>query len=673
MTQQFNTRGYLASKTGAQNAVVQASSYFEDDDLNSPIASEDKSREEIRREARAARQWLIDNPAPKNAPPNPFLPLSDEPYLELTDELYFRLVNSGKKFEHLPKSDFDYLRSQNFSYRTADHSFSSTRNRPSQQKTEQHVDFKVFSIGGEALVKTCEKFCHAPEPIIPTDFDIAIDAHIVAFNAYLAAGGKAKDFLEYDEIKRKREQKRIKPTIKGATDFSVLRDMRKMQDGKKSKRIEDFKLFDFNGTDFNQVSQIHPNLKLSDFEYTDFKEVRCIDNSTGELLTFTVTGTGKKRRFILQTRLSKRDDRISMQQVMAKLLSEYRVSKCMRCVQSKTVGVGVFKSKAHGTISLSNLQSCGAVWHCPWCAAKITERRRVEMNQGMVWHKSTGGSNSFVTRTVPHTKYNTLLFLRDGFRKADKYMKSSRKYKKMLLRFLCPDNIKGFEATVGHINGWHLHIHEIFFHNSNAFEGEAVSTNPAYVTFLKEFEEVYYEIWRDAAVKAGFEMPSRQHGLQVQNGDFAADYVAKWGCEPESKWDSAAELTKAHIKKSRHGFTPWELTRLYRDTGDERLVPIIKEFAHTMHGQQQLIWSKGLKDKCGINDISDEELAEQLEDDGEELGVLSPVQWKFIAKNDLRAEFFHFAAEGWDVVTDFLHSFDEYPKIFSLEVIPKNS
>jgi hypothetical protein len=149
--------------------------------------------------------------------------------------------------------------------------------------------------------------------------------------------------------------------------------------------------------------------------------------------------------------------------------------------------------------------------------------------------------------------------------------------------------------------------------------------------------------------------------------------VAKWGCEPESKWDSAAELTKAHIKNSRHGYTPWNLIRLYRDTGDERLVPIILEYAHTMHGQQQLIWSKGLKEKYGINDISDEELNEKLQDDGEQIGVLSPVQWKFIVKNDLRAEFFYFAAEGWEVVTDFLHSFEEYPRVFDMGVIPQNS
>jgi hypothetical protein len=106
--------------------------------------------------------------------------------------------------------------------------------------------------------------------------------------------------------------------------------------------------------------------------------------------------------------------------------------------------------------------------------------------------------------------------------------------------------------------------------------------------------------------------------------------------------------------------------RLYRDTGDERLVPILQEYAHTMHGARQVQWSKGLKKAFGIGEKSDEDLVDELDDVAEELGVLSPVQWQFIVKHDLRIPFFHFAAEGWGVLTDYLHSFDNYPKIFSM-------
>jgi hypothetical protein len=498
------------------------------------------------------------------------------------------------------------------------------------------------------LVKTCKKF---------GDFDDSLKSDSVAdkFIEEFAASGSLslKDFLEYDEKKRKRERKRIKPKIKAATDFSVLRDMQKMQDGKKTKRCEDLKLFDFNGT--------------------DFKEVRSIDTETGELLTFKVKGKGKKRKFILQSSRSKLDDRLSMQKVMAKLFPEYRVSKCGCVVQSNSKGVGVFKSKKHKTISCSNLQTCSSVWLDPVCAAKITEKRRLEVKQAIEKHQENGGSISLVTRTVPHTKNDSLVSLRDRFREADAYMKENYQYKKMRPRFNVDGDIKVFEITVTWLNGWHLHIHEVYFHDTDAFEGEALESNPAYVAFLKDFEQTYYDVWRNSATKAGFDEPSREYGLQVQNGDFAAEYIAKWGKEPESNWGIDAELTKAHIKSSKKGYTPWELIRLYRDTGDERLVPIIQEYGHSMFGQQQLIWSKGLKKKFGIGEKSDEELAEALEDTAEEIGVLSPVQWKFIVKNDLKADFFHFAVQGWDVVTDYLHSFDKYPKIFSLEAIPKNS
>lgn len=516
----------------------------------------------------------------------------------------------------------------------------------SEQKT-QPIDFVVNSIQGEALGKTCKRF---------GDFGDSLKSDSVAdkfVDDFVASGSSLKDFLEYDEKKRKRERKRIKPKIKPATDFSVLHDMQKMQDGKKTKRCEDLKLFDFNGT--------------------DFKEVRSIDTETGELLRFKVVGKGKKRKFVLQSSMSKLDDRLSMQRVMAKLFPEYRVSKCGCVVQSKSKAVSVFKSKQHNTISCSNLQTCSSVWLDPVCAAKITEKRRVEVNFAIEIHKVDGGFISLVTRTVPHTKKDSLVSLRDRFRAADAYMKEHYRYKKMLPRFGIEGDIKVFELTVTWLNGWHLHIHEVIFHSSDAIEGSALESNPAYAAFLKDFEQTYYDIWRDSATKAGFDEPSRAHGLQVQNGDFAAEYIAKWGHEPESNWGVDSELTKAHIKSSKKGYTPWDLIRLYRDTGDERLVPIIQEYGHSMFGQPQLMWSKGLKKKFGIGEKSDQDLGEELDDTAEEIGVLSPVQWKFIVKNDLRAEFFYFALQGWDVATDFLHSFDNYPRIFSLGDPPKSS
>jgi len=629
-----------------------------------------EERKRFREEARAAREWRLNTPIPKNFPALIF----DEPYLSLTDELFSQLVNSGK-FDRMPKKDFDYLRSQNFYYDTVNNTFTSSKNTAPKKDSQVFDLYKDFS-KGEALVKTCKLFHTPPSDYRPFWGQSELDTDSEKSNTFQrefeASGASSiKEFLEYDEILAKKQQKRIKKTIKAAKNFSFLKEYQDLKNGNKSININYLKLVDFNGTDFKKVTSIPDGMKISDFLWTDFTQVRALDTKTGEMFTFFVQGKGNKRHYILQSSRSKLEDRLSMRKVMAKLLPEYRVSKCGCCVQSNTQQLSVFKSRAHNTVSLSNLQSDSSVWHCAVCAAKITERRRVEMNRGVFIFKTEhGGSTTFATRTVPHTKSDALLSLRDRFRLADKLLKKPTRYRKMRARFGIFGDIKATELTVTWANGWHLHIHEIFFHNADAFEGAALESNPAYVAFLKDFEQAYYEQWRDAAVNAGFDEPSRAHGLQVQNGDFAAEYIAKWGREPESKWDAAAELSKAHIKNSRKGYTPWALIRLYRDTGDERFVPLIQEYAHTMHGVNQLRWSNGLKKALGMDELDDEEIAEKMEDDAEEIGVLSPVQWKFIVKNDLDADFFTLAAQGWDVVTAFLHSYENYPKIFSLEAPP---
>jgi len=649
-----------------------------------PIANESpanesghrKTRKEIRSEARMARQWLIDNPAPNYSQSNHFLPLPlfDEPYLELTDELYFSLVNSVK-FKNLSKSNFDYLRSQNILYDTETHTFFSSSNTVAQL-----IDLKYKFIKGEALVKTCENsgdFFPSSNKIIknqsvndsiPLLNKIVKNQDVVSVNSVciFERDGKIspfpagtpffytfKEFHDFEDKERNRIKSKIpKPIIKSASDFSMLGGLR-------AKQFERYK------------SPNPDDLQFLEFVDNTFESYRSLNDKTGEVFTFTRKGT---KDVVVKPREAIISDRFSLQDVMAKVMPEHRVSKCLRVVQRKQTAVTVYKSNNFHSISLSNLQSCGSVWDCPICAAKITEHRRKEINHAIDAHKLNGGTVSFVTRTVPHTKSHTLLDMRNGFRKADALMKGHSSYKSLVKRLGVIGSIKVYEVTVGEFNGWHLHVHEIFFHSKDApFVGDAVSTNSDYAAFLETFRAGLYARWKVDAVKAGFGEPSEEHGLQVQNGDFAADYLAKWGVPSSSSWDASSELTKAHIKKSKKGFSPFDLYRAFRDTGDESLIPIIREYSESMFGQQQLVWSRGLKALFDVKELSDEELVDKLEDDAEEIGELSPVQWKFIVKTNSRATFFILALQGWDIVTNFLHSFDDYPKIFSLEDISENS
>jgi len=589
-----------------------------------------EDRKKFREEARAARAWRLNTPMPKNFAELVF----DEPVLDLTDELYSKLVKSAK-FSRLTKENFDYLRSQNIFYDTTTNTFfSGDKNRVINKKFEkieipQVIDFAKK----ESLVKTCEISVHSDNN------GTGLVDEIVAF---VAQGGKIKDILDLQDLRPKK--KRIKPKIKAATNFAFLKEIRDQLDKKKPKRFEDLKIVDFNDT-----------------ELEGLQEVRSVDPETGELLTFAIKGKGKTRKFVLKSSISPLQERFALRKAVSKLFPQHRISKCGCCVQRKNSPLDVYKSREYNTISVSNLQSCGSPWSCAVCAAKVTERRRTEVIQAIADHLARGGSISFVTRTVPHTRQDSLESQRDRYRVAGAYMRNMRPFRRMKIKIGYKGDIRVYEGTVGWINGWHLHIHELFFHEPDAFEGAALASNPAYVEFMKNFEDEYYECWRTAALKAGFDEPSREHGLQIQNGDFAAEYIAKWGIEPEYKWSIDSELTKAHIKKSREGFSPFDLQRAFRDSGDERLIPIIQEFGNVMFGEQQLKWSKGLKASFGIGEVSDEELAEKLDDDAEQIGQVCPEQWKFIVKKDLMADFYLFAAKGWDVLTEFLMAQPNYP------------
>ena len=66
-----------------------------------------------------------------------------------------------------------------------------------------------------------------------------------------------------------------------------------------------------------------------------------------------------------------------------------------------------------------------------------------------------------------------------------------------------------------------------------------------------------YKVWKDCCLKAGLDEPSEKHGLDLQAGNEAGAYVAKWGLEHE--------MTKGHIKKGKENNRPRRyFEKLYR-------------------------------------------------------------------------------------------------------------
>ncbi|RYF42549.1 MAG: hypothetical protein EOO38_19610, partial [Cytophagaceae bacterium] len=102
-----------------------------------------------------------------------------------------------------------------------------------------------------------------------------------------------------------------------------------------------------------------------------------------------------------------RVQRFMLQSVARRFLPGSRTDKCMRLRQGSKE-IQVWQSKEHKTTSYSGLQTCGSVWACPVCSAKIAERRRVEIIAAMAAHKAAGGCMHLLTLTAPHQRSDAL-------------------------------------------------------------------------------------------------------------------------------------------------------------------------------------------------------------------------------------------------------------------------
>ena len=101
----------------------------------------------------------------------------------------------------------------------------------------------------------------------------------------------------------------------------------------------------------------------------------------------------------------------------------------------------------------------------------------------------------------------------------------------MFERWQIKHYISCFEITHG-TNGFHPHYHVLLFVPYSLGKRS-----------LPGIKQDMYKVWKDCCLKSGLDEPSEKHGLDLQAGNEAGSYVAKWGLEHE--------MTKGHIKRAR--------------------------------------------------------------------------------------------------------------------------
>lgn len=299
----------------------------------------------------------------------------------------------------------------------------------------------------------------------------------------------------------------------------------------------------------------------------------------------------------------------------------YRVVGCMWCRAGE---VSVVRSIEFNRAHYKGLQTCGSVWLCPCCASKIEERRRLEIVQVFAWSDVQGMDSSLFTNTFGHGQGDNL---RDLFRKQSAALaiyRQSRAYRSEMKRIGYVAMVRSLEITHGQ-NGFHPHTHEVQFHRETLNEDDA-----------KWMRHRLVEAWIHACAKTGLFNPATdsiaafyERSLDIRHNFTAGDYLAK---QDDSKsWTPAHEIAKSSSKQGRRsGVHPFQLA-IRGNPGDSEL---FIEYARATKGKRKLMFSPGLKAKAGLQDVTDEQIAEQEIDNAVRLANLPEVVWNFIKATD---------------------------------------
>ena len=341
----------------------------------------------------------------------------------------------------------------------------------------------------------------------------------------------------------------------------------------------------------------------------------------------------------------RRAERYEFQAEARRLLPGFKaLGECHRNVHYRDVapGVDIRLNLETGKAHFTNVITCHSVWACPICAHKITEERRAELQAAINAHAIAGGRVALLTLTFPHELHAPLADLLKDFSSALSSFWSYRATKNILEQSGWIGSVRAMEVTHGR-NGWHPHVHVLLFIGQDETEALMV------LEHLRDW-------WGKAVAKAGLGQVN-EHGFDVRGGDKAADYVAKYGHEPqETGWTAAHELTKAPVKQGRakDSRTPFGLLRDSMN-GDMEAGAAFVEYANAFKGKRQLFWSPKLREKLGVGqERTDEEIAADADVNVpamETVGTLNKDQWRTVLEYNARGQVLIMAERhGWNGV-----------------------
>lgn len=354
--------------------------------------------------------------------------------------------------------------------------------------------------------------------------------------------------------------------------------------------------------------------------------------------------------------------RYALQSASRELLPREKVATCGRkMIPGGTNSVGLMVTtpeEGKSRASFSGLQCCGSSWLCPVCAAKVSERRRVELSGAVTsWHKQSSLHRVLlVTFTLQHNASEPLADVLSGLKLARAAIVSGRWAQQFKAAHGIAGMVRSLEITHG-LNGWHPHLHVLYFVE------KAVD--------IIGFERELSASWRNALANHG-RYATYSAGVNVKFSDSElSEYIAKHGREPK-KWTVSHEVAKAGSKLARSGGrSPWQI--LYDYVHGESKVQRLRDarlfitYATHFKGERSLTWSRGLRALLALGaELTDEEIAAKPEEGAYLLASLGPLAWARVLASDARADVLLATGKGRSALLDLLDLLDIDPNWYWL-------
>ena len=319
-----------------------------------------------------------------------------------------------------------------------------------------------------------------------------------------------------------------------------------------------------------------------------------------------------------------RGARWRLRSLLASVPTPQRVAFCGRSAVGEFVPVYVDA----GSASYGGIITCGSVWACPVCSAKIRQARaEVVEDRAKRWLRD-GRGLLFVTLTMPHTMRDDLGALLDSMTAGWRYVRQHRRFRDAGREVGYVGPLRATEITHGY-NGWHPHLHMLLWFERPLTQDEA-----------EAFEQVTFDLWRDAVAHPERGAPSREHGITAirvgrrqRDAEGLAAYLVKVQdgydpARPAPGWGAAREMTRGDLKKGRRSHrTPFEIAEA-AVRGDKSAAALWRVYCDRTKGRRCLEWGRTLARRLVVDAAADETVAAAAE--GVKVGELTRWEWNVV-------------------------------------------